>query len=69
MDGVTAAATEVIKFTGIFDRVIQTSAGPVRVYAEVTAEGTTAMVKDLAIYPADSESSVNVGYTELRAGL
>jgi hypothetical protein len=29
------------------------------VYAEITAEGSTAVVKNLAIYPADSEGAIN----------
>jgi hypothetical protein len=41
----------------------------VQVYCEVTAEGSTAVVKNLAIYPASSEGALNVGYTQMRQGL
>jgi RHS repeat-associated protein len=54
---------------GTIERIFQTSAGPVQVYCEVTAEGGTAVVKDLAIFPANSEGALNVGYTQMRQGL
>jgi hypothetical protein len=54
---------------GIIDRITPTSAGPVRVYAEVVAEGETAVVKEVAVYPAASEGGLQVGYTQMRQGL
>jgi RHS repeat-associated protein len=63
------AAQAAVRTAGVIDRVFQTSVGPVRVYCEVTVEGTTAVVRDLAIYPADSEGALNVGYTQMRQGL
>jgi hypothetical protein len=58
-----------VRAGGIIDRVFQTSSGPVRVYAEVVAEGQTAVIKDVAIYPAASETGLQVGYTQMRQGL
>jgi RHS repeat-associated protein len=51
---------------GVIDRVVQTAAGPVRVYAKVTAEGSTAVIKELAVYPTESGTAINVGYTGTR---
>jgi RHS repeat-associated protein len=58
-----------LRIGGVIDQVIQTSAGPVRVYCDVTVEGTTAVVKDLLIYPADSTGSLDVGYSQMRQGI
>jgi RHS repeat-associated protein len=58
-----------VRAGGVIDRVFQTSSGPVRVYAEVVAEGQTAVIKDVAIYPAASETGLQVGYTQMRQGL
>lgn len=52
---------------GVIDRIVQTSAGPVRVYAVVGAEGETAVIKELAVYPATGKDEVlDVGYTGMR---
>jgi RHS repeat-associated protein len=66
---VETTAQAALRTGGVIERVFQTSAGPVQVYCEVTAEGTTAVVKDLAIFPANSEGAVNAGYTQIRQGL
>jgi hypothetical protein len=66
---VETTAQAALRTGGVTERVFQTSAGPVQVYCEVTAEGTTAVVKDLAIFPANSEGAVNAGYTQIRQGL
>ena len=64
------AATQAgLRAGGVLERVFQTPQGPVQVYAEVTAEGSTAVVKNLAIYPADSEGAIKAGYTATRQGL
>jgi hypothetical protein len=39
------------------------------VTAEITAEGSTAVVKDLLIYPAESGKDLSVGYTQMRQGI
>jgi hypothetical protein len=54
---------------GVIERVFQTSAGPVQVYAKVEAEGTTAVIKELAVYPAESNTAVSAGFTQTRQGL
>lgn len=54
---------------GVIRRVIQTSAGPVDVYAKVVAEGETAVIKELAVYPATGGDEIlDVGYTQMRQG-
>ena len=53
---------------GIIERVVQTSAGPVQVYARVEMEGSRAIIKELAVYPAESGSAINPGYTQTRQG-
>jgi len=54
---------------GIIDQIIPTAAGPVRVYARVVADGETAVVDDLAVYPAASDGGLEVGYTQMSQGL
>jgi hypothetical protein len=53
---------------GVIDRIVQTSAGPVRIFARVEAEGETAVIKELAVYPTESAAPVGVGYTGMRQG-
>ena len=66
----TAAVRQALNASGgVIDRIVQTSAGPVRVYAVVTAEGETAVIKELAVYPVtDKDAILNVGYTGMRQG-
>lgn len=64
-----AAAREAfIAGGGIIDTIVQTSAGPVRVYARVEMEGSRAIIKELAVYAADNRAAIDVGYTEMREG-
>jgi RHS repeat-associated protein len=50
---------------GTIERIFQTSAGPVHVLVEVTAEGQTAVV-DMAVYPAAQKGALEVGQTAMR---
>jgi RHS repeat-associated protein len=67
--GGQAAGQLGVRAGGVIERVFQTPSGPVQVYAKITAEGDTAVVKELAIYPANSEGALNVGTMQMRQGL
>jgi RHS repeat-associated protein len=58
-----------VRAGGIIERVFQTPSGPVQVYCKIVAEGDTAVVKELAIYPAESNTAINVGTVEMKQGL
>lgn len=58
-----------VRAGGVIERVFQTSAGPIQVYAKVEAEGTTAVIKEVAVYPAESNTAVSAGFTQTRQGL
>ena len=70
---VESTASQVAQATlrtgGVIERVFQTSAGPVQVLAKVEAEGSTAVIKELAIYPAESNTAVSAGFTQTRQGI
>jgi hypothetical protein len=53
----------------VIERVFQTSSGPVKVFAKVEAEGSTAVIKELAIYPAESNTAISAGFTQTRQGI
>ncbi|MFZ0993849.1 MAG: RHS repeat-associated core domain-containing protein [Candidatus Sulfotelmatobacter sp.] len=67
--GGEAAGQLGVRAGGVIERVFQTPSGPVQVYCKITAEGDTAVVKELAIYPANSEGALNVGTMQMRQGL
>jgi hypothetical protein len=63
------AAQAALRTGGVIERVFQTLSGPVQVFAKVEAEGSTAVIKELAIYPAESNTAVSAGFTQTRQGI
>lgn len=61
-----ATAAPILYKTGdVIDEVVETSAGPVRIYGEVVVEGTQVTIKNVLVYPADSAQKLNVGTREM----
>jgi RHS repeat-associated protein len=58
-----------VRSGGVIERIFQTSAGPVQVFAKVEAEGSTAVIKELAIFPAESNTALRVGFAQTRQGI
>jgi hypothetical protein len=56
------------RFAGEFRRVFQTSAGPIDVSCNITAEGRTAVVKELLVYPEGADAKLAVGNGDMKAG-
>jgi RHS repeat-associated protein len=48
-----------------FERVIQTSQGPVQVYADIIVQGSKVTLKDLLVYPQNSAANLNGIFKEL----
>lgn len=63
------AAQAVFRTGGIIDRTVQTTAGPVRIIAQVDVEGTTVTIRDIAIYPTESEAPLSAGVSEMRQAI
>jgi RHS repeat-associated protein len=49
----------------IIDKVVNTSAGPVRFVAEVDTSGSQLILKDILVYPAETGSQIAVGVKEI----
>jgi RHS repeat-associated protein len=64
-----AAAPLLYKSGDIIDEVVQTSAGPVRIYGEVVVDGTKITIKNVMVYAQDSAGSLNVGVREMLSAI
>jgi len=64
--GAGGAAAPILYKTGdIIDEVVQTAAGPVRIYGEVVVDGTKIIIKDVMVYAENSAGNLNVGVREM----
>lgn len=48
-----------------FERVIQTSQGPVQIYADIVVQGSKVTLKDLLVYPQNSATNLSGVFKEL----